>query len=419
MAIKTFENGLRAVCNEKTDSSICSVVVHITGGCQSEKNNQSGLTEYVSRLLMCGTRNYPTKEAILNYAKLNGIILNTHASKESLTLSAICPCETLNWAMELLSEMLFYYDFDDAIAEKVKRAQLADVERLAENHNYSLEKSVNQALYYRTGLANPKYGTALTVERFNTQMAEDYLVKMVTPKNTIVCVTGNVDPEEFNEYVYEYFASKLPVENEYKKIKFVAEVEDFAGSLRTRNKRLNQSRISIAFPTYGFKNARKYLPDILKPILKDKIYKALRLTSTYFNTLDISTKHYANNGKICFDMNVDFEHAKDHIVNFVKALKNMIIEDAIGEQEFELEKNLYITNFMYKYESCLEESLASAKEVAILKRSFNINSEKLKIEMLTVKDANKYISQTFDLDKMFVSYLGHPIDLNFEDLLNV
>lgn len=419
MAIKTFENGLRAVCNDKTDSNICAVVVHITGGCQSEKNNQSGLSEYVARLLLCGTRNYPTKEALFNYAKLNGIILNTHASRESLTLSAVCPNETVSWAMELLSEMLFYYDFDNDIAERVKLGLLADVERLAENHSYTLEKSVNQSLFYRTGLANPKYGSALTVERFNAQVAEEYLERIVTPKNTVVSVTGNIDPEEFYEYAYNYFASKLPADVEYRKIKYVSEVEDFAGSLRTRNKRLNQSRISIAFPTYGYKNAKKYLPHIIKPILQNKIYKALRLTSTYYNTLEINTKNYANNGKICFDINVDYEHAEEHMKNFVKALKNILAEDAIGEQEFELEKNLYITNFMYKYENCLEESLMSAKEVAIMKRSFNQNSEKLKIEMLTVKDANRYLSQTFDLDKMFVSYLGHPIELTFEDLLNV
>ena len=197
MAIKTFENGLRAVCTEKADSNICSVVVHITGGCQSEKSNQSGLSEYVSRLLLCGTRNYPTKEALFNYAKLNGIILNSHASRESITLSAVCPNETLNWAMELLSEMLFFYDFDDAIAEKVKLGLLADVERLAENHNYTLEKSVNQALFYRTGLANPKYGTNLTVERFNAQVADTLAAKGYKP----VFFGGTMDEEMVQEAV--------------------------------------------------------------------------------------------------------------------------------------------------------------------------------------------------------------------------
>lgn len=419
MAIKTFENGLRAVCSEKTDSNICSVVVHITGGCQSEKSNQSGLSEYISRLLLCGTKNYPTKEALLNYAKLNGIILKTHASRESITLSAVCSSDSLNWAMDLLSEIVFNYEFDDVTAEKVRKGLLEDIERLSENHNYTLEKSVNQTLFYRTGLANPKYGTTLTVERFNAFTAEDYWTKLVTPKNTIVSVTGNVTNEEFFEYVDDYFVSYLPEDQEYKKIKYVSEVEDFEGSLRTRNKRLNQSRICIAFPTFGYKNSKKYLPQIIRPILESKIQKALRLSVSYFNTLDISTKHYANNGKIEFNINVDYEHSEEHLKNFVRALNNMVTEDAINEQEFELEKNLFITNFMYKYDDCLEESLMNAKEVSIMKQSFNQNSERLKVEMLSAKDANKYVAQTFLPSKMFVSYLGHPISLSFEDLLNV
>ena len=60
----------------------------------------------------------------------------------------------------------------------------------------------------------------------------------------------------------------------------------------------------------------------------------------------------------------------------------------------------------------------NARELAICKRTFNTATEKLKIEMLTNKDANKYIAETFDLKKMFVSYLGHPISLEYKDLIN-
>ncbi|MBQ8468813.1 MAG: insulinase family protein [Clostridia bacterium] len=419
MSIKNYDNGMRAVFNEKDDAQITSVVVQITGGSQSEKNNQSGISEYVARLLMCGTKNYPTKEALLNYAKLNGIILKTSASSENITISAVFPNEIISFALELLSDIVFNYDFDEKIAENVKNGLLADVERLSENHAYTLEKSVNQNLFYRTGLANPKYGTAITVERFDGLAATEYWDKLVTPKNTVVSGTGNLDENEFFELVDNYFASRLPEDNDYKKIKYTSEVEGYEGSLRTRNKRLNQSRISIAFPTYSYKNPKKYLPLIVEPIILNKLRKALRLSSTYFNTLDVKTTTYANNGKIVFDIAVDYDHAEEHLKNFVKALKYIITEDAIGEQEFELEKNIFITNFIYKKEDSLEQSLVNARELAICKRSFNNSTEKLKIEMLTSKDANKYLAETFDLQKMFVSYLGHPIEITYDDLLNV
>lgn len=419
MSVHTYENGLRAVCTERDDAQITSVVVQVTGGSQSEKNNQSGISEYVARLLMCGTKNYPTKEALLNYAKLNGIVLKTAATSESITISAVFPNETLTFALELLAEIVFDYDFDQNVAEKVKKGLLSDVERLAENHAYTLEKSVNQNLFYRTGLANPKYGTSITVERFDEVVAKDYWSKLVTPKNTVISATGNLDSEEFYELVASYFVSRLPEDEEYKKLKYTSEVEGYAGSLRTRNKRLNQSRIAVAFPTYSYKDAKKYLPMLMEPIILNKLKKSLRVSSSYFNTLDVCTTTYANNGKIVFDMAVDYEHAEEHLKNFVKALKYITVDDAVGEQEFELEKNIFITNFVYKNEDVLEQSTMNAREVAICKRTFNVATEKLKIEMLTNKDANKYISETFDLKKMFVSYLGHPIELEYDDLINV
>lgn len=417
MAIKNFENGLRAVCTEKDDSEIASVVIQVTGGSQSEKNNQSGISEYVSRLLMCGTKTYPTKEALMNYAKLNGIILKTNASSENITISAVFPTATISFAMELLSEMVFDFDFDENTANKVRDGLLADVERLSENYLYTLERSVNQNLFYRTGLANPKYGTAITVERFNAEEAKDFWTKLVTPKNTIVSATGNFDSEEFFELVEKYFSSRLPEDEDYKKLKYTSEVEGYEGSLRTRNKRLNQSRISIAFPTYSYKDAKKYLPLIVEPILISKLKKALRISSNYFNSLESKCTTYANNGKFVFDIAVDYDHAEEHIKNFVKALRLIVTEDAIGEQEFELEKNIFVTNFIYKTEDTLQQSIVNARELAICKRTFNISTEKLKIEMLTYKDANKYLAETFDLSKMFVSYLGHPISLEYSDLL--
>ena len=419
MAIKTYSNGLRAICNERYDAQISSIVVQVTGGSQSEKNNQSGISEYVARLLLCGTRNYPTKEAVANYAKLNGILLNTSASSENIIISAVCPNETLPFTIEFLSEIVFDYDFDTGVATKTKKELLADVEKLAENHSYNLEKSVNQNMFYRTGLANPRYGTQITVERFDENVAADFWDKLVTPKNTIISVTGNFESQEVFDLIQLHFANRLPEDNEYRKLKYTSEVEGYSGALRTRNKRLNQSRISIAFPTYGYKDNKKYLPMIIEPIILNKIRKALRLSSNYYNTIDVKTTSYANNGKIVFDIVVDYEYAEQHIKNFVKALKYIITEDAIGEQEFELEKNVFVTKFVYKYEDCLQQSLINARELALCKRSFNNATEKLKIEMLDYKDANKYLAETFDLDKMFISYFGYPIELTYEDLLKL
>ena len=118
MALNTFSNGLRLVCTTKPEKKIACVVLHIAGGTQSEKNYQSGISDYLTKIMLMGTKQHPVKESLLNYAKSNGIILTPHNSKESITFSALCPKENVEKAIALLSEVAFDTTFT---AEMVKR----------------------------------------------------------------------------------------------------------------------------------------------------------------------------------------------------------------------------------------------------------------------------------------------------------
>ena len=88
MALNTFSNGLRLVCVPKPDKKIACVVLHIIGGTQSEKNNQSGISDYLTKIMLMGTKKHATKDALVSYAKENGIILTPHNSKVKLPLFA-------------------------------------------------------------------------------------------------------------------------------------------------------------------------------------------------------------------------------------------------------------------------------------------------------------------------------------------
>ena len=55
--------------------------------------------------------------------------------------------------------------------------------------------------------------------------------------------------------------------------------------------------------------------------------------------------------------------------------------------------------------------------MALTKQTFSENSERMKIEVLTSKDANKLLKSILDFNKMVIVYLGHDINLDYEDLL--
>ena len=61
MAQRFFPNGLRLGITESSSEKLVCVAVHIIGGSQSETNYQSGVGEFLARILLCGTQNNPSK----------------------------------------------------------------------------------------------------------------------------------------------------------------------------------------------------------------------------------------------------------------------------------------------------------------------------------------------------------------------
>lgn len=418
MALNTFSNGLRLVCIPKKEKKVACVVLHIAGGTQSEKNYQSGISDYLTKIMLMGTKKHSTHEALLSYAKANGIILTPHNSKESITFSAVCPREKIPVAVALLSEIAFDTTFSLENGEKVRKVLLSQVALLNENPAYILDRLINTTLYYRTGLSNPKSGTNITVSRFRPLDAKDYLERIFTPRNTIISVVGDTTQEEIYDLVKLHFFDRMKDnETEYKKLKYVSEVDNFLGDMKGRVKRLNQTRITLVFPTVSFKEKEKYLIEIVKPILIKHIKLALANQNYYFDT-KIKTKYYANNGNIAFEINVDYDFAEDHLYNFVAALKSDIKNREISSDEFEIEKQVYVTEFINKCDDVLECSLLSAKTLALTKQAFSENSERLKMDILTNKDANKLLKKVLDFDKMFIAFVGHDFNVDYDDLLD-
>lgn len=419
MALNVFSNGLRLVCLPKQDKKVCCVVLYIAGGTQSEKNYQSGISEYLTKIMLMGTRKHSSGEDLFNYAKSNGIVLNSHNSKESITISALCQKENVKIAIELLSEIAFETNFSVENGEKARRTQLSQVSMLQENPLYVMDKLLNSTLYYRTGLSNPKHGTNISVSRFRTLDAKDFLEKIFTPRNTIISVVGDVDQTQIYDIVREQFFDKMKDDEKvYKKLKYVSNIDDFEGSCKGRVKKLNQTRIKLAFPTFSYKDKEKYVIEIIKPIILNHIRQSLSNLDYYFDT-KINTKYYSNNGNITFDIIVDYEFTEDHLKNFVDALyydiKNRVIED----DEFEREKKVFITEFLNKYDNVLENALVSAKTLALTKQTFSESSEILNIQLLTNKEANKVLKRILNFRKMVIVYLGHDVDINYEDLASI
>lgn len=410
MALKTFPNGLRVSIIPKTDAKLVSVCLHVTSGTQSEKNYESGISEFTSRMLLMGTKKHPTNRELVTFAKSNGILLETDNTAESIVIVASTTADNVEKAIDLVSEIAFESAFATASGDIVRNALLADILKLQENPSYVLNRMVNQALFYRTGLANPKFGTTTTISRMTAGDSKEFFERVLTPKNTVVSVVGDVDGEAVYEKVMKTVYARFTEGGEYKKLKYVAEIDNFIGGERSKNKKLNQSRILFAFPSVSYKSSSKYVIPIILPLLERRIKDELK-NASFFHSEKILSEQFANNGKVEIECIVDFDNVGVYMDEVVKTIKNMTAI-GIGENEFEIEKNAFIINFLKDNERSRDLCVNAAREVAIAKQSYSLASELMKVELTTYSDANDIFRDVFDFSKLYIAYLGNPTDVN-------
>ena len=411
MALKIYPNGLRLSIVKKEKNPLLTATLFITSGTQSEKNYESGIAKFTSRMLLMGIKNHASYNELASYAKSNGIVLSSDSTAENISVTAKTTSDNWGKAIDILNNIAFTSVFAEESGDKVRASLLADIDKVNQNPSFVLEKMVNQALFYRTGLANPCFGTNTTVSRMTADDAQEFLQRVLTPKNTIISVVGDVDADAVYEKVMNTFYSKFLQGGEYKKLKFVSSVDDFIGGQRSKNKKLNQSRIFLTFPSVSYKNQKKYALEICLPIFEALLRRHLGSLS-FFHQEKLTNELYANNGKLTVECMVDFDSVNTYLDKIVEAIKD-VAEIGISDNQFEVEKNAYIINYLENAENSEKLAYFAAKEVAINKQSYSQASELMKIELLKVSDANELLREVFDFTKLYIAYLGNPVEIDY------
>ena len=116
---------------------------------------------------------------------------------------------------------------------------------------------------------------------------------------------------------------------------------------------------------------------------------------------------------------VDYEFAEEHLQNFVNALYYDIKNREIYDDEFKKEKNVFITNFLNKYDDVVENALISAKTFALTKKTFSESSELLKMDHINISAVNNVLKRILNFKKMVIVYLGHDIEIDYDKLVSI
>lgn len=411
MALTTFPNGLRLNVSEMPELNTATICIDLVGGFQGESQLLNGSCEMISRLLLCGTKNYNSAIAVTNYAKQQGFVININAYKEFLQVCISCLKNRVELAIMFAFELLFNSNFDESYINIIKNQMKAEIELNKLNPSIYLSTLTNQALFARTGLMNTKLGNIKSIDRITKESLKTLYEKYITPKNMVISVGGAVEEDKIITQISELFYNKLK-NTEYKQIKYVSHIENFEGFVNIKKRPYNQSRVEISFPSLSFKDDNKFALDIISRALEQELKERLK-NEPYFKSLKIENVCYANNGKLVFGLIVDGEKAETFIEKLLVELKDIVNNNGVSLNDFTAEKNSYITDFVLRSEKSEELTKLCANELVIAKKEFSLNDKFELLASISYKTAMEVLKSVVDFTKINIAYLGEPVALGF------
>ncbi|MBO4570092.1 MAG: insulinase family protein [Clostridia bacterium] len=411
MGVVTFPNGVKLQVEEMSELNTATVCVDLLGGVQSEPQLYNGMCEMIARLLLCGTKKYPTRAELLEHAKAFGLKVSVEAKTEFLQIKINCLSNRVNWAIDFAHDILFESKFDQSVIDMLKVQMKAEAKMARLNPTTMLNIISNQTLFARTGLTNINQGNVRSIERITKEMLLAQLERFLCPKNIVIAVGGEVDSDKITEKVGELFYTNLE-DPKYRQIKLVSHVENSDGYINIKKRKLNQARAMISFPSYSFKDNESFAIKIVGSLACERIKQALA-DEKYFKSLSEATYCFANNGKFSLNIAVDDDNAQEFIEKVLEELKNIKENSVITKTSFNAEKQSFITNFVLLNEQ--EDNLveACAKELLIKKKPYNLNERYEVLSGLTYEDAMKSFKKIIDFSKINIAFLGSGINFGF------
>lgn len=258
--IHYLKNGMCLVLEEMPAVKSVSVGIFVKSGSMYEKKEENGISHFIEHMLFKGTKNRTAKRIAEEMDSVGGHI-NAYTAKECTCYYTKVLPEDLELSVDILSDMYYNSLFREEDIELERGVIIEEINMYEDSPEDVALDSVAELMWAGNPMGNPVAGTEESVRKITRDMMLGYYSRRYTPKNTVISVAGNFSGDEITALFEKYF-SKTAGEEE-----LIVSPPQFISGKWSRNKDIEQTHISIAYPAPSLDNNSLGVISILNNIL--------------------------------------------------------------------------------------------------------------------------------------------------------
>jgi zinc protease len=395
-------NGMKCVVNKNKAAPSYSFKIGFVGGLKEEPQGKNGIFNILSRMLLKGTKGKDALSIAREIDFLAGDI-SPFNGRNLFGMSGKFLRKDLKESLSLLKELLTDTFLREEELAKVKEEIFSDIRQRDDAPVGYTFMRFNEELYKGHPYSMDPRGVEKDVAGVTIEDLGALYKRFITPSNTVIAISGDVDEKQLFRIISELFAGWNGEKN-------LLRSQSIEPSRRNTSieKDIMQTHMIFGFLGPGLLDSDRYAVEVIDAILSGmggRIHRVLREENPYAYALTFFNQMAYEISGMGIYIGTDIKYVKD-VERIVNEEITKIIEKGFTDKEVDDGKNYLIGNHYISMQSnsSMTTSMCFDTLYGLPPNHFKVYPSH--IAKVTREDVNRIARKYFSFEKMVQVSVG-------------
>jgi len=405
-SLHTFPNKLRLVTKTLANTKAVTVLVLAGAGSRYETLEINGIAHFLEHMFFKGAKKYKSTKEVSGTIDGIGGDFNAFTGKEYAGYYVKTASESVETAVDVLSDMLIHARFDPKDIDSERGVILEEYNMYQDTPMYQIGWNFERLIFGDQSIGRDQIGTKELIGSVTQKQFQDYQRQLYTADNTVVCMVGDITPEQSKALCEKYFA----LGNTQKSLEF----KPFTGHptdkfIQLTTKKTKQAHLTMGFPGLSYHDPQKWTLKLLATILggnmSSRMFLNIREKQGLCYYVRTETDEYSDTGTISTRAGVDVNRVKDAISGITKEYKE-IAQNGATKEELDKAKSYLKGKMTLRLEDSEEHAHLLARQELLLNEIHTPEEITNTLDAVTLDEINQLAAKIFEEKKLYLSLIG-------------
>ena len=418
--LHTFDSGLRLVTVPMSGTKTVTVFVLVGTGSKYETKEINGISHFLEHMMFKGTTKRPHYLDISRELESLGASYNAFTSKEYTGYYAKASSSKVDVIMDVVFDIFLNSTMSEEAIQTERDVVVEEIAMYNDNPQYLAGRDFEKLLYGDQPAGWEVAGEKETILGLRRDQFIEYFKTHYVAGNTVVAVAGDINPEEIQQKVEEFF-KHIRTAPKFEKTKVVEQQSEPA--ICVFFKETDQAHLVLGFRSHDMFDERRYATEILADVLggglSSRLFDEVREKRGLAYYVSASQDSYTDSGYFAVSAGINIGKVPEAVLAMLAELKK-VSKEGITEAELLQAKN----KVEGRTAMALEKSdfIANSSGASLLFRGVLLTPEEelAKIKMVTLEEVQAVAKYIFSEDRLNLALVGPFKDVEpFRKLLKL